>query len=246
MKKQLTYLITLVAMLVLSVGAFAQGGLSPYVGSSHSYSVTPGNAGNSFQWALSGGGTLTNATSTTANVSWTTPGTYTLTFTETDVTTSCATVKQVPITVTSAFDVTLASVDSVCNSAEGVVNFGGTDTTTTISYVINMSTGTTWSPDWQVTFTLGGATVAEVSNDGNVVTASGSSYTISGLSSTSGSGSVTVDVKVTGSAFSQQNLLLTITDAEENDFSSTFLGNGTKSDTGVVYAIPQTSPISAN
>jgi len=247
MRKVFTYLSVATVLIAITTGAMAQDGLNPYVGSSHTYSVTPGSAGNTFQWVLSGGGTLSDATTTTASIDWNTPGTYTLSFTETDATTSCSTVKQITINVSSAFDVTLSSVDSVCNSAEGKVNFGGTDTTTTISYVIDMTAGTTnWSPDWQVTFSLSGATVSEVSYGGTVVTGSSGSYTISGLSSTSGAASLTVDVKVTGSAFSPQALLLTITDAEEADFNSTFLGNGTTSDTGVVYAIPQTTSISAN
>ncbi len=247
MKKLFTYLIAATALFAVATGAKAQDGWNPYVGSTHTYSVTPGNSGNTFQWVLSGGGTISGDKTTTASIDWDTPGTYTLSFTETDVTTLCSTVKQITVNVSSGFDVALSSVDSVCNSAEGFVNFGGTDTTTTISYVIDMTSGTTtWNPDWQVTFSLSGATVSEVSYGGTVVTESDGSYTISGLSSTSGSGSVTVDVKVTGSAFSQHALLLTITGAVEDDFSSTFLGNGTTSDTGVVYAIPQTSPISAN
>jgi hypothetical protein len=80
MKKTAFYLIALVSILITSLGAMAQGGLAPLVNSTHTYSVTPGNAGNNFAWSIVEGSSptdyvITDGSATTASILWKTAGT---------------------------------------------------------------------------------------------------------------------------------------------------------------------------
>lgn len=58
------------------------GSASVCANSSATYSISPSTGGGSYVWAVSGGGTVT-ANGTTANVNWSTTGTYTLSVTPT-------------------------------------------------------------------------------------------------------------------------------------------------------------------
>jgi hypothetical protein len=100
----------LLIVLISTLGAWAQSsttatqnvcpGTEPYL-------VVPGNVANTFQWSISTGTsgvnwTISTPTQASTNVIWanpTVPTTYTLTLTETDAVTFCATVVSVDVTV---------------------------------------------------------------------------------------------------------------------------------------------------
>ncbi len=84
--------IAIIALLLGSNQLIAQTNTSPTqtvcAGSlAEPYLINPPTAGSTYQWALSGGGTLNNGTTTNnITVDWgVTPGTYTITVTETDL-----------------------------------------------------------------------------------------------------------------------------------------------------------------
>lgn len=255
MKRIFTILILITATVIYSGQANAQDGTNPLVNSSHGYSVVPGDAGNTLQWSVAQGVENTDyeinyQNGDTINIKWLTAGTDTLIFTETDAVTGCQTIKKLEVIVQpNTFDVTISDSIIACNSADGQVNFTGPNTTTSVAFTVDMATGIgTWSPDWEISFTLNSATGATISN----VAATGGSlsgtgpYTLTGLTSSGGSGSVDISMDVTGNAFTQQTVEMVIQSATELQYSTPGLGNGNWQSLSVVNAIPQTSDISAN
>ena len=89
-KNKLLKAIAIIALLLGSNQMIAQTNTGPQTVCAGSlaepYLINPPTAGSTYQWTLSGGGTL-NSGSTTDNITvdWgVTPGTYTITVTETD------------------------------------------------------------------------------------------------------------------------------------------------------------------
>ncbi len=252
MKKTFTYLIAAVAFMLISTGAMAQGGESPYVGSTHDYTVTPGNLANGLAWTVSPGTgytVISGATSATIRITWTAAGIYTLTLTETDGN-SCSTVKELTVTVSSSFEVSTSDPAVVCNTANDTVT--PANNITIVDFVVDMTTGvTTWSPNWEVTFTLaagtGSPTIGTVTSaDGTVNDNGGGSYTLSPISSASGTGSATISVQVIGDAFTAMTAVLTITAAKELDYNTTDSDSGDWGATATINPIPNTSAISTD
>ena len=80
------------------------------------YLINPPTAGSTYQWSLSGGGTLNNGLATdNITVDWgMTPGTYTITVTETDVNGCDGAPVTVDVTVLALPSPTVASSQTVC------------------------------------------------------------------------------------------------------------------------------------
>ncbi|WP_297097680.1 hypothetical protein [uncultured Draconibacterium sp.] len=252
MKKTLTNLIVTAAFIIISAVVMAQGGEAPYVGSAHDYSVTPGNGSNGLSWQVDGAETGTGfminsgQTESTVNITWMQAGTYMLTVTETDAN-SCSTTKQLEVNVSSAFEVSITGPEMACNSAADTAN--AANNITSVDYVIKMTTGvSTWSPNWEVAFTVSGGTGSPSIEDVNVSGVSltdtgGGSYSLTGLSSTSGNGTVTVTVDVAGDAFSLLTSVFTITSAKELQYNTTDTDGGDWGATATINPIPNTSAI---
>lgn len=249
MKKTTIYLIAVLALMFASVGAMAQpGGLTPLVGSTHKYSVTPGGA-NTLAWTVSqpSGYTISGGSTETATIIWTTAGTYTLTFTETIASTGCKTQVEKKIVVSpNTFDVYATSPAVTCNIAENVIN-PPTNYTNHVSINVDMTTGTSWSPTWEFVFGLTGTngTISSVKVDGTSQTGS-SPYSITGISSTSGLKTVTVECDITGDPTLVQTVVLSINSAKELTYNTPSNAAGSQSATQTINAIPATSAISAN
>lgn len=252
MKIKLTYLIATVVLMIISVAAMAQGGASPFAGSTHGYKVTPGDGGNTLVWSVSPGTGYTvnsGAATDSLNITWNTAGTYTLTFTETDVATLCSTEKQITIEVTdNTFDVTISDSIITCNSADGKVNFVGPDTTTQVSFTVD-TVGVDWDYDWEFKFTLAsGATITNLlASDGDAITGSGTAgdpYVVTNISGTVPSVDITMDV--TGSAFTQQSVVMEIVEATELKYNTPALLNANTLSTSLINAIPNTSDITTD
>ena len=96
-------------------------GTSPICGGSldETYAVTNNNAGHTYAWSISGGGTLDATTGNSITVDWgTTAGTYTLTVVETETATGCATTNTLAVTIItpSTATATVTTTASVCTS----------------------------------------------------------------------------------------------------------------------------------
>lgn len=252
MKKTAIYLISLLAIMFVSMGSMAQGGLTPLVNSTHTYTITPGGS-NTLAWTVSPAtGYTINSGASTASVSitWTTAGTYTLTFTETTGST-CSTVKTATIVVGSnTLDISAITPSATCNAATGQTNFAGSSVTTAVSYTINMATGnSSWSPSWEFTFTLtpsSGVTVANVKAGSTTLTPVTGTYTASGISSTSGNGTVNITMDVTGNIYTLNTVALTITSAKESQYNTPDSDNTDWAATQTINAVPNTSSISTD
>jgi len=251
MKKNALYLIALLAMMIGSMDVVAQGGLTPLVNSTHTYTVTPGGA-NTLAWTVApaSGFTVNSGASTASvNITWTTAGTYTLTFTETTGA-SCATAKTATIVVgANTFDVSTSSPTATCNAADGQANFSGSTTTTAITYTVNMATGNaSWSPNWEFAFTLtpsAGATIAGVAASVGTLSGSGP-YTVTAIPSASGARTMTVTMNVTGDIYTQHTVDLAITSAKELVYDTPDKDSNDWAAAQTINPVPNTSTISTD
>lgn len=253
MKKFTNYLIAIAAFILLGFGAKAQGGLAPLVGSTHVYTITPGNAGNTKAWTVSPatGYTVNSGAATDQiNITWSTAGAYTLTFTETVVATGCATVKTATVVVgNNTFDVSVTANAAICNSLTGAVNNTDANATTAISLPVSMVTGiSSFNPNWEIKFTLtsGTATLANVTASAGILTESAGTYTVTGIPSATGAGSVNITMNVTGSKIVAQSVLLTITSAKELTYNTPDKDSDDWAATQIINAVPNTSTITTD
>jgi len=249
MKKSILYLIALVAIMFTSMGVKAQGGLTPLVGSTHTYTVT---ATGTKAWTVSpaSGYTINSGAATSSvNITWTATGTYTLTFTETNAS-NCSTVKTATIQVgLNTFDVSTASPTATCNAADGQANYSVSTATTAITFTVDMTTGnSSWSPNWQFVFTLtpsSGATIAGVAASAGTLSGSGP-YTLTAIPSTSGAKTVTITMNVTGNIYTMHTVDLAITSAKELTYNTPDKDNNDWTATQTINPVPNTSSISTD
>jgi hypothetical protein len=259
MKKTFTYLIAAIAFVLVSTSSMAQGGLTPVVGSAHEYTITPESTLNTIAWSVIEGTATTDytinsqsivTTTSVANITWQVAGAYTLQFSETSTTTGCITLKQVEVIVAdNTFDVSISNPTATCNASDGTVNPSG-DATTSITFEIEMTTSRTdWSPNWEITFTLTpstGSSVASVAATAGTLTESGGTYTLTGVTSTSGEGTVNITMDVTEDAFTLQTTALSITSATELDYNLSDIDSNDWLVTQTINAIPNTSTITTD
>jgi hypothetical protein len=256
MKKAAIYLILLLAILISSKGAMAQGGLTPLVGSTHVYSVTPGGGGNAYAWTITTGSSpinyvITNGTTTTATIQWKTAGTYILEFRETASTGSCITLVTKSITVgTNSLDIsTPSSLAALCNEASGVANFSGSTVSTTVQYTVNMATGIgSYNPNWEFEFTLTpslGTTISSIASSTGLLSGS-STYKVTNIGSATGTGSATITLELTGNINAPHSVDFAITSAKELQYNTPDKDNDDWTATQTINAIPATSAITAN
>jgi hypothetical protein len=256
MKKTLTYLIASIAFIAISGVAKAQDGTAPYAGSTHRYSVTPdaNTANKSYLWAVSGGGVISGASNeTSVLIDWgTTPGTYTISFTETDETTSCSTVRELEVEViANIFYVNVAEDASDCHDLSGTVLATDATGSTTLYFTVNLNKDATWSIDsWEYDFSVAVAStdysLSSVKVDAGAELGTGGSY-----SNVSVSGSATrseIAVVVNGPVSTGTDVEITVNNGEAIVGTSVTPDNGTgdKKQVLSVNPLPNTSPISAN
>ena len=151
-------LISIVVLLLISNKLFAQTNTSPTqtvcAGSlSEPYLMNPTTTGSTYQWSLSGGGTLNNGTaSDNITVDWGfSTGTYTITVIETDVNGCLGAPVIVDVTIISpaisnsnVTECITYSWNGQTYTSSGVYNFattnaGGCDSTATLNLTINPS-----------------------------------------------------------------------------------------------------------
>lgn len=238
--------------MLTSYVSMAQGGLTPLVGSTHNYTITPESTSNTLTWSVveAAGYTINSqsvvTTTSVANVTWTAAGTYHLRFSENG---TCTTVKEVEIIVgTNTFDVSVTALAAFCNTADGQINYAGTDATTPITFTVDMTTGTTFSPNWEIKFTLtpGTATLANITESDGTLTESAGVYTLTAIPSTTGNKTITITMDATGNIYTVQNVLLTITSAKELTYNTPDVDNTDWTATQTINDIPNTSSITTD
>ena len=251
MKKTFTYLFTTALLLTISAVVMAQDGEHPFVESIHEYTITPGSTSNNLTWSIleASGYTINSqgivGSNSVANITWTAAGTYTLQFTEDDGT--CSTVKQISVEVgTNTFDVATSNPSQTCNNADGQVNFSGSTATTSVTFTVDMATGNEgFNPNWEFAFTLTpgtGATITNVAASAGSLSGTGP-YTLSGLTSASGEGTVNITMDVTGNIYSLLNVDLEITSAKELSYNTPDADNTAWAATQTINPVPNTTNI---
>lgn len=250
MKKSTFYLITLLALIMSSVGAMAQNsGTTPYAGSTHVYSVTKSPmSGTTLSWAVSGGGAIQGATNgTSATVLWgSTAGTYTVSVTET-TTSTCSTQKTFSVTVvTNPYNLIVAGPSGpICATGSGTIipNNATFPGYTQIAFTVTASGNAKDSKyDYQLTSSTG-ANITNVAIDHPVY--SGVNLTGTDLTLSGGTSLITFTVTVK-SRFDIQDLV-TLTISNGKDFYGTS-ENLTSDNTAIatINAVPNTTAISAD
>lgn len=256
MKKNLTYLIASAALLLISAVSMAQGGTTPLVGSTHIYTVVAeDDVNNELTWSVVGGASGTNytinsgAASEQVSITWLIAGTYTVQFTEENAT-NCIATKTLSVSVSAnTFDVSTTDPDAVCNSADGQANYAESTAITAITFKVDMTTAnTSFSPNWEITFTLtpGTATLANVKAGATSITPVAGVYTATGLTSTNGDGTVNITMDVTGDQYAVQNVVLNITSAKELTYNTPDVDNTDWTSTQTINDIPNTSTITTD
>lgn len=253
MKKFVHQLIAICAFVAVGFVANAQGGETPIVGATHTYTVNAEDeTNNGLVWSIVGGSSgdysLSGENSETATITWNATGNYTLRFVETANGTNCETVRELPITVSAnTFDVSTTDPDATCNSKDGTVNPSGS-AVTSISFVVSMNTSNAgWTPDWTFTFTLGttgGASIADVTASAGTLSEASGVYTVTAIPNANGS--VNVTMNVTGDIHTALGTTLNITSATELDYNLTDLTSNNWGATQTINPLPNTSGISAN
>lgn len=257
MKKKLTYLIATAALMILSAAAMAQGGLAPFVGSTHVYTVAAEDAtNNTLAWTVTGGTAGTDftvnsgAATEEVEITWLTEGTYTVSFSETADGTGCITTKEATVVVgENTFDVSTTNPTETCNAADGQVNYAGSNATSSITFTVDMATGNAgFNPNWEITFTLSpgtGATLANVAASEGTLSGSGP-YTITGIPSASGTGTVDITMDVTGDIYTVLDVDINITSATELTYNTSDVDSNDWTATQIINAIPNTSGITTD
>nr|WP_320020577.1 HYR domain-containing protein [uncultured Draconibacterium sp.] len=180
-------------------------------------------------------------------------------WTVTDVSGNTATCTQlVTIIARDTVDMWVEQPGPTCNAAEGTINSSGIDTTTVVTFNVKMETNkTTWSPDWEIKFTLAPSnntnpgdvptikTVASVGSVGNL-SVSGGVYTLTNIPSTNGEGVVSISMNLVGNRYANLDVDFIITEAKEIDSNIQDKDSDDWQVIQTVNAIPNTGPITTN
>jgi hypothetical protein len=254
MKKRAIIQILVSVLTLTGYGAMGQGGLTPLVNSTHTYSVTPGSVANTLAWTVTGGVPAdyvinSGAATATVNITWKTAGSYFLEFRETSPTSCITVVKNSVVVGVNSFDVSIPSVfAATCNAASGVPN-APANPVTTISFTVSMASGNVaWNPNWEFSFTLtpsAGVTINNVVASSGTLSGTGP-YTVTGATSAAGVGSVTITLDVTGDATTVHTVAYAITSAKELQYQTIEANAANNNATQTINAIPATTGFSAN
>ncbi|MRT94530.1 hypothetical protein [Ancylomarina sp. 16SWW S1-10-2] len=228
MKTNFTKLLSVCFFLFLGYGAMAQDTRS--VGETKTYKVAPEKGTNTLAWTVTGGGAegvawaLENSTTlsdASIDILWMQPGTYTLTFTETEAHggLDCATIKTATVTVGSDFDVTIADAIKAADCST-------TGTNTVVTFVLTKTNG---APDWTFDYTTVGL---ETEISGTSVPASGSTHNLE----------ISLTNKTDGA---DQAFKVEITNVKDSFGNTTVTGDD---ETAIVtiYGLPDTGDITFN
>lgn len=163
MKTNFTKLLSVCFFLLIGYTASAQMDTQS-VGATNVYTVTPESGSNGLLWTLSGtSGTDWSITAGALNtgsitVLWMKPGTYNMTFTETESHTGidCSTTQDLTVTVDANFSVAIADATTAASCATGSTG------TTDVTFELTKTNG---SNDWTFDYTTDGLATEITGND---------------------------------------------------------------------------------
>lgn len=248
MRKSIIKSIAMLALMLVSVGAWAQGGASPYVNSTHHYTVTPGNAGNTLNWTVQGGVAGTNYQIISGQgtgdveIKWLIAGAYTVQFTETSAAPeSCSTVREQTVNVqANSFAITITPPANGCADKDGTVFSGNTFTSTRVFNVSISGGAPAYTFDYQV--------ASSNSNIASVVVNDGTSdigNTASATGVTTSASSFTVTVTLNSQVGQADDITLAIKNAVDKYNTPEKTGADIVSNT-TIYALPATTGITTD
>lgn len=268
MRKSIIKSITMLALILVSVGVWAQDApMTPYQGSTHSYKVAVENASNTLTWEICAGSTWTgtalasNATSgaildltgvaanpSVIGITYGTalaPGDYTIRFTEDDGT--CKSYRTLTVTVgTNNYNLAVSNPTDDCAdpSVNGTVTTSSNPGTTVRTFTVTNADSNV-SP-WSYTVNVGVADNPAGSNDASFT------FTVDGVSHTSGdvitvnsgtTSSVAVTVDNAKVLLSAQDITVSVVSQVANLVESSTSDNSGASQ---IYKLPDTGDIQTN
>lgn len=242
MKNLALRLFAFTAFLLIGAGAMAQSGSTPYVNSTHLYTATPQSGSNTLSWTVTGGTaadyTITNGTTAAATILWKTAGTYTVTFKETSGN-SCFTERTIDVTVTAnLFDLAVTAPSDFCAT---IAPNAAAPNSTTVVFNVAVAGNTAKASTFD--YTLTGDHIASVAFSGGITATSITGA--AGVTIPSGVASFTVTVVVNSVIADEDTIAFGISNAK--DFYNTPENNtGNNSGDAVIWAVPNTSPITAD
>ncbi|GET32539.1 hypothetical protein PbJCM13498_14020 [Prolixibacter bellariivorans] len=276
MRKSIIKSIAMLALMFVSIGAWAQSGTTPYAGSTHTYTVTMEDVGNTATWSiLDNGGTALSVGSdytitatkaagpgsgvATAVITFSnslTAGNYSLRFTEAG---TCSTVRELPITISSnTFYLTADADFNECHDLSGTVLGANPGvSSTTIDFTINLNkdagwdiSSGTWSFDYDLSFANANYSVVSETliATGQADTDLGTGNTVTGVSVVGTANTATVRLVVEGDVNTADDITLTISNGKVVVGTTTVPDNGTgnKAQKISIEALPNTSAITAD
>ncbi len=150
----------------------------------------------------------------------------------------------------TTIDVFISEPAEICNAASGVVNYLGDEVTTEIAFVVNMTAGNgSFNSTWEFSFILkpaAGAILSNVSDGSELLVDNYGAYTVTGIVSQSGAGSVVISMDVTGYKHVEQSVTMEITSALELKCNKPANDNSQWISEQIINAIPETSEIITN
>ena len=248
MRKSIIKSIAMLALMFVSIGAWAQTGTTPLINSTHTYSVTAGNASNTLAWTVTSGTVGVDYSFTTATdgqsvgIKWLKAGSYTLRFTETSTSTgTCSTIREQPITVGSNnFEIAITAPADGCADADATVLTGNTFTSTRV-FNVSITGG---APVYTFAYDVASSNsniASVVVNDGT--SDIGNTATATGV--TTSASSFTVTVTLTSTVGQQDDITLAIKNAVDKYNTPEKTGADIVSNT-TIYALPATTGITTD
>jgi hypothetical protein len=266
MKKTAFYLIALVSILITSMGAMAQGGASPYLNSTHTYTVTMQNNANSAAWVIADNAGVALATQptftaskvgTTATMvitwaeSWASVADYKVWFTETG---TCSTKRELPVTVVAnSFYLTMNADGTECHDLSGQILGVDAVGNTTVLFTANLNKAAAWSIDsWKFDFAVNvatGYTLQTVKLNGGSDLGNTGSYSNQSVAGTLSS--ATIEVVINGHVETGATVTVNLSNGKAIKGTTTTPDNGTgggadRTQVLTVNALPATSLIIAD
>lgn len=264
MKKTTFYLIAVLTFMMTSIGAMAQGGASPYLNSTHTYTVIMENGSNTEGWVIANAsgvalspqpaftptkvGTTAKMVITWASP-WTVAGTdYKILFTETG---TCIAKRELPVSViANNFFLTMNADGSECHDLTGTVLAPAASGNTTLNFTANLNKDAGFTIDsWQFDFTVNvvtGYTLQSVKVNNGLTLGTSGSYTGQSVAPTSTTASI--EVVINGPVESGTIVTIALANGKAIKGTATTPDNGTgdKNQVLTVNALPATSVISAD
>ncbi len=168
MKKSILILVALVALMLTSLGTMAQGGASPYLNSTHTYTVTMEDGANTASWVIADNAGVALATQPSFSSgkagkvatmvitwadTWASVGDYKIWFIESG---TCSTKRELPISIiANTFYLTMNADGSECHDLSGTILGVDAIGNTNLLFTVNLNKDSDWAIDnWKFDFTV--------------------------------------------------------------------------------------------